>query len=403
VIELTEHVGAEQARNIGAGEANGRALLFLDADNVLPPDYLARMVPRLNNDCPFVYPGGLNLFGDVAGALDTHSPHYSSEGTRTFPEWGAQNLRDQNYCESCSLIWREAFDQAGGWWAGFGHMPDWHLFLRLSTFGTPARAPVALGYRIHGESWSEQSKRARPNWEEELRREILASVDEWAAARRRPQLVMPELVEPPVELPTRDVGEVVAYGRVRDWLGRYGRDYLGPKKLLQNLFEFGRLLALLEFDLPRAVIEIGTHQFGSARLLLDLLPSVDRLVTIDSEQRVTLGERLDIERRYGDRLRFLRRDSLRLSMRDSAAAALGDQADLLVIDGAHGYRWVAQDFALYSRLVRPRGLIAIHDIAGEPEVALFWSRLKRAEPNQCAEIIGPAGPWGAMGWGIYRA
>lgn len=167
VLQLPDNQGAIKARNAGAAAATGNALLFVDGDDVLPADFLAKLVERLSPATPFAYPN-LQLFG--------------RENTfwRT-PDWGKSDLRQGNFCPSTSLIWREAFDAAGGWIDGdFGHMPDWHLYLRLATLGEPRHADVALGYRKHGQSWTDQASAAD---QQRIRRQILASVDAWAQRR----------------------------------------------------------------------------------------------------------------------------------------------------------------------------------------------------------------------------
>ena len=171
VVGLEKRVGVAAARNHAASLATGNALVFIDADDVLPADYLARSIARLGVSTPFVY-SDLQCFGRENRLV-------------RMPEWGVADLRKQNFCHSSSLIWREAFDAAGGWAEGdFAHMPDWQLFLRLATLGEPRRADVALGYRKHGQSWTDLTLAADPQAIESARRRILASVDAWAAERK---------------------------------------------------------------------------------------------------------------------------------------------------------------------------------------------------------------------------
>lgn len=171
VVGLDKRIGAAAARNHAAALATGNALVFVDADDVLPADYLARCVARLGVSTPFVYTD-MQCFGRENRLV-------------RMPEWGAAELRKQNFCHSSSLIWREAFEAAGGWTEGdFGHMADWHLFLRLATLGDPRRADVALGYRRHGQSWTDTALASDPQAIEAARERILASVDAWAAERK---------------------------------------------------------------------------------------------------------------------------------------------------------------------------------------------------------------------------
>lgn len=169
IIGIEQQLGAVAARNHVAGFATGNALLFVDGDDVLPADYLAKLVDRLGYGTPFVY---------------SDMQHFGRENRYwRVPEWGAADLREANFCNATSLIWRDAFEAAGRWQEGdFGHMHDWQLFLRLAHLGTPRRADVALGYRRHGQSWTDQSLAKTTSADRSrIRQAILASVDEWAA------------------------------------------------------------------------------------------------------------------------------------------------------------------------------------------------------------------------------
>lgn len=59
----------------------------------------------------------------------------------------------------------------------------------------------------------------------------------------------------------------------------------------------------------------------------------------------------------------------------------GCSLDLLFIDGDHTYNGCKSDFDIYSKLVRPGGLIAFHDIRGAKhgsfQVWKFWNELKK--------------------------
>jgi len=69
-------------------------------------------------------------------------------------------------------------------------------------------------------------------------------------------------------------------------------------------------------------------------------------------------------------------------------AALRERpVDFLFIDADHTYEGVRSDYRRYSRLVRPGGLIALHDIVpGDPVgvggVPEFWSELKNSIPHE---------------------
>jgi predicted O-methyltransferase YrrM len=60
----------------------------------------------------------------------------------------------------------------------------------------------------------------------------------------------------------------------------------------------------------------------------------------------------------------------------------------LFIDGDHSYDGVRQDFEMYAPLVRPGGLVAMHDIntlAEDHHVWRYWGEIK--ERHRTEEII----------------
>jgi predicted O-methyltransferase YrrM len=75
-----------------------------------------------------------------------------------------------------------------------------------------------------------------------------------------------------------------------------------------------------------------------------------------------------------------------LSTREDLRRLLGSRGiDLLFIDGDHSYAGVRWDFEAYGSLVRPGGLIALHDVCLDPnnsargfDVASYWRALKRS-------------------------
>ena len=73
--------------------------------------------------------------------------------------------------------------------------------------------------------------------------------------------------------------------------------------------------------------------------------------------------------------------------KDLSKLLKGESLDFLFIDADHTYEGVRQDFELYSPLVNPGGLIAIHDIlprgdVPEIEVYRFWAEIKNSFPTR---------------------
>ncbi len=80
----------------------------------------------------------------------------------------------------------------------------------------------------------------------------------------------------------------------------------------------------------------------------------------------------------------------------------GRPIDALVIDGDHTVEGVHADLAMYGPLVRPGGVILLHDIASDDdpraEVWKLWPAL--AEQFQTSKIVAANPP--RAGWGVIH-
>lgn len=148
----------------------------------------------------------------------------------------------------------------------------------------------------------------------------------------------------------------------------YGRAHLAQRLLpgiaVQVPDELVGLGELAAERRPVRICEIGTW-FGSTSLFLaGLSPSVKSYVGVDLEPRnyrlvSALAPR-------GVTTSFVRGSSQDPATRKRVLAALGDEElDLLFIDGDHSYDGVRADLMDYRNLVRPGGLIALHDIVSD--------------------------------------
>ena len=86
------------------------------------------------------------------------------------------------------------------------------------------------------------------------------------------------------------------------------------------------------------------------------------------------------------------------------AARLACPADFLFIDGDHSYEGVKADFESYLPLVRPGGMIALHDIKDNEHhrsqgchVARLWDELKTNPRFESFEFLDSALDWGGIG------
>jgi hypothetical protein len=136
-----ENRGLNSARNTGAAAATGSMLLFLDADDMLDPDYLAKTVP---------------LMTDGVGMVSTDMQYFGLSGNRIPTANTLEQQRVSNQMPYCALIRKKAFEQAGGYsmnpdiWA-YG---DWDLSLDILKRGwkcAPLHEPL-FKYRMRPDS-----------------------------------------------------------------------------------------------------------------------------------------------------------------------------------------------------------------------------------------------------------
>ena len=177
--------------------------------------------------------------------------------------------------------------------------------------------------------------------------------------------------------------------------------------------EFEQLLDLLAAEPPRIVLEIGTAHGGTLFCFARLAAVDALLVTVDLPAGKFGGgyhpARGSLYQRFaGPRQRVvpLLGDSHDPSTLARVREALGGRrVDFFFIDGDHDYEGVKADFEQYGPLVRPGGLIALHDIVdGKPElvggVPAFWQEL--ASSRKTTELVES---WDqeAYGIGLVRA
>lgn len=158
IVALPENVGMNAARMAGFAVSSAPLLLFVDGDNVLPPDYLATMAAEMRPGVAVVYPGK-RFFGDPEALAHSRKWHPADEWTPHL--FDRAEMWRRNACDTCSLVRREDFVAAGGWRGNPADtMFDWELFLRVSGGGGKmVRSAARLGYRLHGGNWSNRELR----------------------------------------------------------------------------------------------------------------------------------------------------------------------------------------------------------------------------------------------------
>jgi glycosyltransferase involved in cell wall biosynthesis len=142
LVRMAHNSGPSSARNKGVSQATGRYLLPVDADNLLLPDAIERLVMQLQ------------AAGEHVGFIYQNCQYFGNrEDYFEPPIYNPWLLAGKNYIDTCALIDREVFD-LGVVYAEdivLGH-EDWDFFLQLAARGVsgePARGKTLL-YRKEG-------------------------------------------------------------------------------------------------------------------------------------------------------------------------------------------------------------------------------------------------------------
>ena len=185
----------------------------------------------------------------------------------------------------------------------------------------------------------------------------------------------------------------------------------------QVAVEIAGLMRILATEPPARVLEIGTASGGTLFLLTRVATPDALLISVDLRRGQFGG---GYPRWRGPLYRSFSREAQRIELvrSDSHSADSGrrirrlldgEPLDLLFVDGDHTYEGVKQDVADYGPLVRPGGIIALHDIVpggpgkhGDPGgVPDFWGELKAGRP-EAMELVEDW-EWGSCGIGLIRA
>jgi glycosyltransferase involved in cell wall biosynthesis len=151
IVRTERPSGAALARNLGAAEATGRWLAFLDDDDLWSPDKLAQQVEALSTSgSSWAYSGAvfINQKGQIRGGAPPPGPE---EVTSLLPRYNPIPAAASNVIVAADVI-----AEAGGFDPDLLHMADWDLWIRIATgWGPPACVPApAVAYRLHGGNFS---------------------------------------------------------------------------------------------------------------------------------------------------------------------------------------------------------------------------------------------------------
>lgn len=149
-------------------------------------------------------------------------------------------------------------------------------------------------------------------------------------------------------------------------------------KPLQHQDELTALLTFIDQLQPalslRVIVEIGSFRGGTmelwARLASDLVVSIDMAVPAEFYGNIGDADMAARNARFTAQFPHVHGivgNSHSLDTERALRDQLnGQPIDLLFIDGDHTYEGVQADYEMYSRYVRPGGVIAFHDVICDP-------------------------------------
>jgi cellulose synthase/poly-beta-1,6-N-acetylglucosamine synthase-like glycosyltransferase len=138
-----KNAGVSAARSRAVAASRGRAILFLDADDWLAPDALARLLATLN-----AAPDAIGAYGPFAFVGEDAEPGDPPLRRKTGP-FPAGDILDRLLVENLFangghlLLRREAVERAGPFLPHLRYGEDWEYWIRLATQGPFAVVPGA--------------------------------------------------------------------------------------------------------------------------------------------------------------------------------------------------------------------------------------------------------------------
>ncbi len=131
-----------RARAAGLATTRAGVVCFLDADDILPPDYLEVGVPLFDNPALGIVYSDVELFGDQTGRIE-------------YPADPGNRIHQENFVHAGSLVRRTALEMSKVFETDCPSTAndDWFLWRRIVPFGWRlAKSSAVYRYRKHGDS-----------------------------------------------------------------------------------------------------------------------------------------------------------------------------------------------------------------------------------------------------------
>jgi len=182
--------------------------------------------------------------------------------------------------------------------------------------------------------------------------------------------------------------------------------------VVQHPAELARAWTRVRDTAPEAFLEIGSESGGALYVYAGACAKGTRIVAVDDgrtpKHQTTLKRIVDQLRKEDFKANIVFGDSHADETQQAALGFLKEAKEakeigFLHIDGDHSEKGALRDWKDYAPLVRPGGLIAVHDI-DMPAVRKAWKTIKGTCDRRYLRDVnsGPFGDHQAMGVGLYR-
>lgn len=219
-LMMNQASGVSAARNLGARNARGGWLMFLDADDRLRPDAVTTLLTAAATA-----PQAVLVYGDY-NTIDSDGHTIGRRGLLKGRRKPAGNVLERlasgNFIVNggIMLVRADVFRATGGFDVSLRYCEDWHCWCRLAATGEFAYVPkLLLDYRLHTANTMNAAVRTPQDFFPAVARVF----DDESILGKLPAIAVPRLRQAAeIHLVTYAATQAVRFGRYRAALGYLG-------------------------------------------------------------------------------------------------------------------------------------------------------------------------------------
>ena len=142
-VILPHNIGVAKARDFGVKMSTGKLILFLDADDMLAPDFIQQCGKAIARGADIAYPNMI-LFDGIPKNKLVENPNKIT---------GKYITGKKTSIPVTSMMWRRVYDELGGFNSTLPIFEDWDFWIRAVCKGyTFKKANTLLWYRQNPDS-----------------------------------------------------------------------------------------------------------------------------------------------------------------------------------------------------------------------------------------------------------